>query len=376
MARNVLAISYATRVLETGSREQSRLLALSAGLDQHVMIVVTNKSAGLPDCFMSGNLSVYATQSSSKLGKLMTAIRLARQVLQRQGGQWVVSAQDPFETGLVAWVVARWYGQSLHIQLHGDNFGNAEWIASSLLNRIRAFWGRLLFKRAASVRVVAQRQKEALLTLGLAPAKIVVLPVQVDLSAFLMVGEERSYTARDAAPAFLYVGRFSPEKDIRRMLTVFRDVLQELPDATLTLLGDGPERSVLAAQVQSLGIADQVRFQAWTNDVPGVMRLHDAFILFSQHEGFALVLLEAMAAGLPIITTDVGCVGDVCLSDKHCLVVPHYDNDTALDTWLRLATNAKLRQRLGRAGYQAVQEFQFTQSDYRSAWTDSFFPSQ
>jgi len=108
------------------------------------------------------------------------------------------------------------------------------------------------------------------------------------------------------------VGRLHPDKDQATLIAGFAAALPRLPEGTLlAIAGSGPLESTLKAQADRLGITDRVRF---LGQVPNVRRLFaafDLFVLSSDHEPFGMVLLEAMAAGVPVIATDCGGAPEV-----------------------------------------------------------------
>ena len=110
----------------------------------------------------------------------------------------------------------------------------------------------------------------------------------------------------DAWPVLGWCGRMSPEKGLSVLLRSLPDVVRQYPRVRLLLMGDGTLRKELEDQAEQEGVASHVRFLGARADVPEVLQLLDLFVLPSLREGLPLVLLEAMAAGIPIVATDVG----------------------------------------------------------------------
>lgn len=371
--RNVLAISYAKRALEAGSREQKRLVAAGAKLDRLVLVVFTRAQDGLPTEFHQDNVSIYGTSASSKLSMLRAAYRLAKQVVAADRSQsWVVSSQDPFESSVIGRLVARAQNASHHIQIHGDFFGNKQWLRSSPLNYVRQYYGLYALRRACGIRVVSTRIKKTLMAHQIAAETITVLPVQVSLDAFLAVGQQRTYATKQPT-RYIFVGRLAPEKNLTMLLQAFAAAHRKQPGITLTLVGDGPERDRLVELAEELGVTDAVTYIAWTEDVPKVLAAADVCVLSSDHEGYALVLLEAMAAGLAVVTTDVGCVGELVQSEIHGLVVPVNDQAAYSVALQSLSLSPQLIEQYGRAGLVAMQTHAAQQQTYWQRWTDTFF---
>jgi glycosyltransferase involved in cell wall biosynthesis len=106
------------------------------------------------------------------------------------------------------------------------------------------------------------------------------------------------------------VGRLHPVKDHRTALRAWRRVLDARPGATLTLVGGGPERAALEARARELGLAGAVRFRGDADPAPDVYGAR-MFLLTSRAEGFSRAVVEALAAGLPVVATDVGGMAEI-----------------------------------------------------------------
>lgn len=118
---------------------------------------------------------------------------------------------------------------------------------------------------------------------------------------------------------FITVGRFSKEKNQRMMLHAFAELLKKGCDARLVMLGKGEEEENLRALARELGISEQIDFAGFVVNVEDYLGNADVFLLSSDYEALPLALLEAMAAGLPIISTDVGGVQDI-VTDNGILI--------------------------------------------------------
>jgi glycosyltransferase involved in cell wall biosynthesis len=113
------------------------------------------------------------------------------------------------------------------------------------------------------------------------------------------------------APVITTVGRLTAIKQHALFLDVFKRVHNREPGALALIAGDGELRAELEAQAVRLGIADRVRFLGWRRDLTTIYGATDVFLLTSRNEGTPVALIEAMAAGVPGVSTDVGGVRDV-----------------------------------------------------------------
>lgn len=116
------------------------------------------------------------------------------------------------------------------------------------------------------------------------------------------------------------------------------EVLSDLPDTGLVVVGDGPLRNDLVAQAQEFNVRERVRFVGMVpkEQVAAYMKACDVFVLNSNYEGLPHVLLEAMAAGLPVIATHVGGVPEVIAHQVNGLLIPPGDSNALKEALLRL----------------------------------------
>jgi N-acetyl-alpha-D-glucosaminyl L-malate synthase BshA len=108
----------------------------------------------------------------------------------------------------------------------------------------------------------------------------------------------------------IHISNMRPVKRIPDVIEIFHRIAQE-EDAILLMLGDGPERERAEQQVRDLGIAEKVRFLGKTTEVRRLLCMSDLFLLTSEKESFGLVALEAMAAKVPVVSTNSGGIPEV-----------------------------------------------------------------
>lgn len=168
----------------------------------------------------------------------------------------------------------------------------------------------------------------------------------------------RSDLGLDGRFAWLAVGRLDVQKDYPTMLAATMQAAQSHPALAVVVVSDGPLRSALELERQRLGLrADQVRFLGARADVPDLMRAADAYLMSSAWEGLPMVLLEASAAHLPIVATDVGGNAEIVVQDRNGALVPAGD-PLALATAMShlMALPADERSAMGAAGAAHVDE--------------------
>jgi len=166
-----------------------------------------------------------------------------------------------------------------------------------------------IIKNADSAIALTKNMKE--LMQAIYNRDIVIIPNGIDLGDYR---DEPDEPPRETlGKRILFVGRFNPVKGIQYLVRAMKIVCEVLPDAKLILVGDGEERENLEHLTNSLGIRDRVDFVGMIphEKIPDYLCQADIFVLPSLSEGFPLVILEAMACGLPIVATRVGGVPDI-----------------------------------------------------------------
>ncbi|MBF8280975.1 MAG: Glycos transf 1 protein [Candidatus Magasanikbacteria bacterium] len=343
----ILMIGTDRAIFEEGSEVRRRMIEYGKLFDELRIIVFSRRQHGLKEIKISDRVRAYPTNSVSRFLYINDARKLADR-LGKEGFQpTVVSSQDPFECGLAAWKIARAVGAKLHLQIHTDPFSTF-FSAESLLNRVRVRLARFLISRSAAVRVVSERVRRSLIDLHqrkllkrLPP--ITVLPIFVDIekikSAPITVNLKEKYSQFDFIA--LTVGRLTKEKNISLIIRALAEVVRSNPRAGLIIVGDGPERTRLGALAQELKCAQNVRFEGQINELASYYKTSDLFVLASNYEGYGRAVIEAQAADIPVVMTDVGVAGEEIKNDENGLIVPVSDQN-ALSAALRKLIEKKI----------------------------------
>lgn len=178
-----------------------------------------------------------------------------------------------------------------------------------------------------------------------------VIPSGVDLSSFLPL--------RSSAPGFVvgYVGRLASVKGPVELVEAFAIHAKTHPGSQLLLVGDGPERSLVEDSIAQLQIGCQVRLVGWQNRIESFLESMSVLVVPSLNEGMGRVVVEAMAAGLPVIATAVGGLLDLVEPGVTGFHVGVGDRSAMAEALDRLAEQPELRSRLGECGRQRAQEY-------------------
>lgn len=204
--------------------------------------------------------------------------------------------------------------------------------------RLRRLSRRLLLRRAAAhvaVGVRAARELEAVV--GLPAGSVGAIPNGVPPYGCAAAPGGHAGTVVGS------LGRLTAQKGYDALVRA----LVDLPDASLVLVGDGPERPSLERLAAELGVAERLTITGWTDDPRSHLPSFDVFALPSRWEGMPLVILEAMHAGLPVVATDVGSIAEAVTDGVTGFVVAPGDDRALRERLAALAADGELRARLG-----------------------------
>lgn len=179
--------------------------------------------------------------------------------------------------------------------------------ARGLKDRAYRFLARTFYPRAAAIVAVSAGVANSVSKgIGLPRERITVIPNPVHTARFresLGLAVDDEWYGENRTPVILGVGRLVPEKGFDTLLRAFARVRETL-DANLLILGDGPERGSLEALAEELGLAGAVRLPGFVEHTGPYMAGARLFVLSSVSEGLPTVLIEALAAGVPVVSTD------------------------------------------------------------------------
>lgn len=177
--------------------------------------------------------------------------------------------------------------------------------------------------------------------------------------------------APEAAAHLLFVGRLAAVKGVPVLIEAMQGLIVDHPGLRLMLVGDGPEREVLEARAKGLG--DHVDFVGYKSqdEVAALLREATALVLPSFAEGLPVVLMEALAARVPVVTTRIAGVAELVEDEESGLLVPPGDAVALRAALARVLGDAEMRRRMGEVGRaRVVEEFA---SNSEAAWLAQLF---
>jgi glycosyltransferase involved in cell wall biosynthesis len=302
------------------------------------------------------------------VGSLMRRIHPVRDLAALLAILWHIRRERPdivhthtSKAGILGRLAARMAGvphivHTPHGHVFNGHFGR---FAAGLFLMVERFFAGFTEKTVA----LTAGEKRDYVDLGVAQAaEVAVIPSGVDLSEFAgapddVSAEKRSVGLDPQRRQVGFVGWLLPIKGPVYLLNAMAGVWREHPDAELVFVGKGELEEPLRAQAAFAGCSDRVKFLSWRQDVSRLMPLFDVFVLPSLNEGMGRVLVEAMAAGRPIVASRVGGIPDLVRHGENGLLVPPRDDEALAAGISLLLSNRRRAERMGQRGRLRCHEF-------------------
>ena len=247
-----------------------------------------------------------------------------------------------------------------------------------LPSRKRILFNRLTLRGGDRVIAVGNAVRQALIdNEGLPADRVSVIYNGVPLAAF----RESTPSLREAVrneleiptdcDVLIQVARLDHLKDHLTAVRMMATVCRTRPQTLLLIVGEGPERTTIEQAIAEAGLQEHCRLLGMRHDVPRLLAAADVAVLTSVSEGIPLTLIEAMAARLPIVSTDVGGVREVVLDGETAQLASAGDDQALSHAVLSLLDAPERRQRMGQAGYERAHAM-FGECPMHQAYADLY----
>jgi glycosyltransferase involved in cell wall biosynthesis len=341
-----------------------------------ISLVICNRRGAAPlSPYQSERLNAQPTESRSFFHYLLDGYRVGVQIHAEQPVD-LITSQDPFLTALVGQRLRRRLHVPLIIQDHSSFLSSPYFVREKRRNLGLRLLGRLVLPRADAVRVVNRRERLACIRLGVKAERVCVIPVAVDLSRFkapaspesIKTWRQKLNLAPDT-PTVLWVGRPVAFKNLPLLLNAFERVQTEIPEARLVLAGDMSGTNI-PGQIAVRGLTEAVRLPGAVayEELPALYQAATVYALSSNYEGLPRVLLEAGAAGLPVVSTDNAGAADLIVEGITGKLVPIGGDEAMAHALVDLLRQPGRRREIGQRARQHVLSA-FDEQDLVTRWT-------
>ena len=360
--RKVLFMCYALRI---GGTEQV-LATVLRYLDQQAfkpVVVTYSRDRGYP---LPDGISHYALgiQGGGRLVRklavnLLAVLRL-RRILRQERPDIAVGTGAMSNWALI--LAAKLTPEKMVIVVGEHGVGATEIRSDRITANIIRLLNRFLYPLADRVISVSEGVRQYLLhDLKLPETKVISISNPVDVEAIKRLSQEpvnHPWLVSKNRPVILWVGRIETTKGLQYLIGAFERVLTEI-DARLIIVGEGSDQRRIHDLVTQKGLQEKVQFTGYDPNPYRYMSRSDVFAFPSLCEGFGLVLAEAMACGLPVVSADCVAGPAEILENGRCgILVPVGDEKSLANGILRILTDSVLREGLIRAGARRVADFQ------------------
>ena len=357
----MLVIGTDRNIFKEGSIVRERISEYGKSFRQLHIIIFTKRFQKFKIEKISENVWIYPTRSWIRWLYPFDAVKVAKKEFAKFLPKIisVISTQDPFETGIAGWLIARKFKIPLQIQIHTD-FLSPYFGKESFLNKIRVIVGKFLIKRADCIRVVSERIKNSLLqpktfpsrlqptTYNLQPS-IIVLPIYVDIEK--IKNTPVNFDVRKKYPQFSFIimmaSRLEKEKNIILGFEIMKELTRQYSKIGMVIIGDGKEKKNLERLVVKYSLQKNIIFEGWQSDLISYYKTANVFLLTSLYEGYGLTIIEALACGCPVVSSDVGIASEVISEGESGFVCPVNDKNCFIKRIQEIMEIRGLKERLG-----------------------------
>ncbi|MCG5509918.1 glycosyltransferase family 4 protein [Ectothiorhodospira lacustris] len=221
-----------------------------------------------------------------------------------------------------------------------------------------ALWARLKYRLFDRVITISEAIRQVLLAEGVPPERVVCVPSAVDMNAWQGTCDREGFQAAcGLAPGERAVGviaQLITRKGHRHLLTAAPAILAAHPEVRLLFFGQGPLEAQLRARIEDMGLTGRVRLMGFRDDLERILPCLDLVVHPADMEGLGVSLLQAAAAGVPLVGTRVGGVPEIIGDDEAGVLVPPGDAPALSRAVIDLLGDRSALRRLGEAGRRRV----------------------
>ncbi|MTJ55028.1 glycosyltransferase family 4 protein [Anabaena sp. UHCC 0253] len=254
------------------------------------------------------------------------------------------------DVNAVHFVHNSWWRSPVHIsRTRKDLYGFYQW----LFTAANAYWENQAFQQAKILIAVSEKVAQELVNIGISRQKIRVIVNGVDLQEFSPgVSDRTALGLPENVTLALFAGDIRiPRKNLDTVL----QALVKVPELHLAVVGDTKD-SPYPAMAKMLNISERVHFLGYRHDMPQIQRASDLFVFPSRYEPFGLVVIEAMASGLPVITATTTGAADLLNPDCGIVLSDCDDVDALADAMKLLNSDRSLRQKMGQVARTVAEQ--------------------
>ena len=356
----LLSLSLSIQMTErrdTGFNDpQLHQIAYSQYFEKMYYIIKTPDEPKFEEFDLTDKIRVIPSRSRNRYAFPLDALRIGKRVI-REHGTDMISAQEPFGTGLIGWLLARAHGLPLCVHNVNDAIDNPQWLREEPLNRLLNPVGKFVLRRARAVRVDSNDEALKMQRLGIPEKNIWNIQFLVNgADAFLNADSadlRKSLLGDRFGGYVLFVGRFEPQKDFQTLFNLVKNVTARRPDILFVVVGSGKRDEEYRRMAADMGVDSNIHFTGWVDyfELPAYYAGADLYLMTSIHETNPRALIFARLARKAVVTTDISGARDFVTNGENGFLRPLGDDKGLSEDVLALMENPALRTRMGEHGF-------------------------
>ena len=338
-----------------GAEDYQRMMSYAEHLDDYFVVTSSYRQHRLKPISLTPHFQAIPANAFCFADCFFRMLHIGRSILRNRKVS-LIQAQDPFFTGAVAVILGKMFRVPVNICVFGPNPHDENWMASHWSHRLYAPLGRWVFRNCHSIQVDGQMTARSFIEAGY-PAERVALKPNIPSCLDQFLAMERKAPSSTNEVRLLYVGRLAAQKNLPLLI----EVAQKLKDRCATpfrliIVGDGPEAATLRAAIKRNGLEScvELRGAVKREEIGCVFSEADLFVLTSDYEGYPRVLMEAGAAGLPVVTTAVSGSDEAVVDGKTGYIVPVRDAEALVQKLSGLLASPERRRKMGAAAREHI----------------------
>lgn len=272
----------------------------------------------------------------------------------RQYSPDIINAQFVIPSGLPAAILAWWFDIPFVVSfIGGDLYDPSKGISPHRYGVFR-WLIRMISRSAEAKTAISEDTKTRAIELHGVGSDISITPIGL-VPSHAAAADRSTYSIPSNALLCISIGRLVARKGYEMLLSAWKDVR----DAHLIIIGDGPLKEKLEYMIADMGLSNRVHLLGFVSEEQkhALLKSSDMYVSAAQHEGFGIVFLEAMDAGLPIVAANDGGQKDFLEHGKNAMLVPPYDPIKIAEAVQQLLANPSLRKQMGETNAADVQRY-------------------
>lgn len=308
---NIISLGTEQNLFNKDSKIFKRIQKYSKDFEKYYCLVFTkNKNI---EKIQFDNFIIVPIYGNNKLVQIFNLFKIIKKI-NLKSENTIISSQDPFEIGLLSFLISKKNKYKLHIQIHTD-ISSPYFKKESFRNHIQYVISKFIIKKANSIRVVSNRiQKYLINDLSISEKLIDNIPIHTDKIKELKKINLEKITNKKIN--ILSISRFSKVKNIPKLIESYTRLRnQNINNLGLIIIGDGKEKNNIVKEINKSDYKENIIILPWSKDPMDYMYSADIFSISSNYEGWAMTAVESVLAETPVVMTDVGCANEFIFNE-------------------------------------------------------------